>query len=213
MAKNRKQVVDALDKMLAGLGDPTSVEPETLEEDLTAPVSLAELTEVDEAEQTDDELIASLTAKPEPVKSKQAAQVVTSVPPPTPVVDNTGIMLDVLKRTIAEHDTVGDQILGKWKADNEQLQTVINIFLEQVRDGDRAPAREVVEGLVQLLGTKAKTSMTAVKYLESKTKLLAAMKGNINIINSNSNSNDTIVGTNAELTDLLSGPIESDLDG
>ena len=112
---------------------------------------------------------------------------------------------DMLQQVKREFDNVGKKILDNYEADRDQQEGVIQTLLGMMGSGDNPP-RVVVEGLVQLLGTKASTSMTAVKLLEVKTKLLAALKGGLTINNTNV---ATAIGTDAELTEFLSSTPES----
>lgn len=119
-----------------------------------------------------------------------------------------GVMASMLDKIKGEFETISADVLGQWKADRDQIQQVIDLFIESVGDDPNTAARPIVEGLVELLNTKVNSSMTAIKLLEVKTKLLMAIKSTSSVVINNQNA--VAGGQNSELTDLLSGPEESD---
>lgn len=154
-------------------------------------------------------LVSEPAVKPSPSPSSSSpVQVVTRSAAQTDDDPSVAIMT-MLTKIRDEFETISDRVLGEWEGDRAQIQGVINTFLVAVGTNPNGASRPVVEGLVKLLETKVNSGMMAVKLLEVKTKLLMALRGGGVTIN---NQNISASGQNAELTDILSGPVESDLD-
>lgn len=112
---------------------------------------------------------------------------------------------NILKKILKDFETVGAEILGKWREDRDQIQNVIDLLLPIVR-GNNDVARVHWEVLGQLLDTKASTSLTAVKLLDAKTRLLATTK--IQILNQNGEQS-----ASSELDRVLAQPVDDDFNG
>lgn len=132
---------------------------------------------------------------------KQATQVIiqaqTDLPDKKDEIEEQRISI------LKDFDIVGAEILGTWRDDRRQTQEVIDILLGLLSSGTLGATG--LESLVQALAVKANTSLTAVKLLDSKTRLLQAAKNQILVQNN-------IGGSNEELTALLNQPVEKDLD-
>ena len=104
---------------------------------------------------------------------------------------------DIIPDAVDEFSEITKKILATCEADRDQVQEVIDIFLTPLRDGQDVP-RVYIEGLVQCLQTKSTISLTAVRLLDAKTRLLQAMKAGTILINNNS-----VGGDGSELVSIL----------
>lgn len=192
------------------------------------PALLHDLEEGEDAPPPGADLLAPETAEPEfvtvPVAPKrqkkisQGGQIVKSeialraggfpgVPDVAPVDPNL-MIVEILQKMQKEFDNISGEILGTWRSDRDQIQEVIDIYLNVVRGGGDLP-RVYVEMLVKALEVKSNTSITAVKLLDAKTRLLQALKGGTSVMIQNNNA---VVG-DGDLTKLLSEPMSGDFVG
>jgi len=105
-----------------------------------------------------------------------------------------------LREVVANHNRDYDQIRSQLKADRAKTDGVINILLAKVQD-DEAKSAEV-QALVQALDILAKTNDSAVKLLDSKSRLVTSTKSSVQtMIQQNFNG-----GNSEELEDLLGQP-------
>ena len=100
-------------------------------------------------------------APPDPVSA--AEQPPTSVP--------AGVKIDVI---LSKFDGIRDKLLANLDDDRHKIQYYIDLFTQNVQ-GD-SPKSVMVEGLVNLLSTKAAASANSIKILDSMAKMLAAAK-------------------------------------
>jgi len=105
-----------------------------------------------------------------------------------------------LREVVANHNRDYDQIRSQLKADRAKTDGVINILLAKVQE-DEAKSAEV-QALVQALDILAKTNDSAVKLLDSKSRLVTSTKSSVQtMIQQNFNG-----GNSEELEDLLGQP-------
>lgn len=126
-------------------------------------------------------------------------------------------LMNVAAQVKKDSDMISGEILSTWRDDRAQIQKVIETLLPHLEAATHingegnpvaGPPRVYVEALVQLLDTKASTGLTAVKLLDARTRLLAAMKPHIVVNNNNNNSGP---GLDADLVKILkeSGPTDA----
>ena len=118
-----------------------------------------------------------------------------------------------LLNSIAEdYNDVGQEIIDSWRKNNTEIQAVIDHLKDALLDGSVVSAQTgaipgvYLEQLVKAMDVKSNMSMTVVKVLEAKTKLLAASKsgsGTRNSVNVN-------ITTPSELDSILSQPVDDD---
>lgn len=168
-------------------------------------------------EEVDEEAGGELVTSPAPplprlpkerAQLDVAPQVVARTAGPQSATDPSALITAMLQRTQAEFDSLSANVLEKWEGDRAQLENVIQSFISAMGDDPNNAARPIVEGLVSLLETKVNSGMVAVKLMDTKIKLLAALKGGAGVI---INQNIAAGGTNSELTELLSNPPDDDL--
>ena len=105
-----------------------------------------------------------------------------------------------IKKFVAEHTRDYDSVRDNLRADRAKTDGVIQLLLQRVQDED-ASATEC-ESLVKALEILAKTNDSAVKLLDSRSRLIASTKSTIQaLIQQNFGTGDS-----AELQNLLDQP-------
>ena len=175
--------------------------------DLVPEMSLVEMAEADESPPID------LVPPPKLPKEQKSisvdAQVVTRSNVQQTANDPAAVVMALLDKSRIEQEALSKNILQKWEGDREQLESTIQSFITAMGNDPNTAARPVVEGLVALLETKINSTAIAVKLFEANSKLMAALKGSAGVVINNQNI--AAGGNNAELTELLSSPVEDDM--
>lgn len=140
----------------------------------------------------------------------RAAVAVAAPPAPGSADDPNTLIIDTLLQMRKEFDGISGEILGTWRQDRDQTQEAIDILMNIVRAGVGAE-RVHYEMLVKALEVKANTSITAVKLLDAKTRLLQALKGGTSVLINNTNT-AAANASEGELTRLLSEPMRDDFE-
>jgi hypothetical protein len=136
---------------------------------------------------------------------------------PVPLSERTDLTVDaqdtvlqnLIQSAVKDFDEVGKEVLNKWREDRAEVQVVIDhlrdaVINRAVQNATGAVPSVYVESLVNALEVKGNMSLTAVKALEAKTRLLAAMRGGVNILNQQN------VTPSGELERVLAGPVDDD---
>jgi len=105
---------------------------------------------------------------------------------------------NILSKYLDKMDIVTNEVLVSCKADRQEAQQIIDLFLSKINAATAAPpSRMYVDGLVKAIEVKSNINMTAVKIMDTNAKMIAATKAGI-VIN-----NNTQVNHSNELTDIL----------
>ncbi len=116
----------------------------------------------------------------------------------------------LLRKTIEDTDTITSEILNSWRHDRSQQQDVIDMLMNALtntaEDGVNRQftgegPRVLVEALIKTLDIKSSSASVGLKLIDSKTKLLSAIRGRTLINNTTNTIND---GVNVELQQALS---------
>lgn len=202
-------------------GDPDSLLPDEVpallhgEDDQVDGPATGDATEVETVQRTVEDPTAPSGFITVPVKTRikkisQGGQVIRAAIPvagAVPENDPNSQILEILTQMRKDFENVSGEILGTWREDRTQIQEVIDIYLNVVRAGGDIP-RVYIESLVKALEVKANTSITAVKLLDAKTRLLQALKGGTSVMITNNNNNANVA--EGELTKLLTEPLADD---
>ncbi len=179
--------------------------------DLVPEMSIAEMAEADESPPSGPEF--ELSPPPKSQKESKPTPVDTQVVTRSVVQqagDPAAAVMALIERSRVENDALSKNILNKWEGDREQLESTIQSFITAMGNDPNTAARPVVEGLVSLLETKINSTAIAVKLFEANNKMMAALKGTAGVVINNQNI--ATGGNNVELTELLSSPVEDDMD-
>lgn len=139
-----------------------------------------------------------------------AVSVAKTTPEPAPQQDDLGLANEI-KKTFQDFDVVGKELLDNYRSDRKELQATIDHLGGLVTGGTVVSERSgqipgaIIEGWVKAQEVKANLAGIAMKLLDSKTRLLAAMKASQNI------QNTVHLHGSQELTEALSNPVQQDL--
>jgi hypothetical protein len=104
-------------------------------------------------------------------------------------------------------DDVTTEVLCGHRADRQEAQDVITMLRAQVdmhHNVNKQAPNVYVENLVKAIEVKAGISHNAIKVLEARAKMLAALRNKGTVINNNNNNAANAANSvNAELTQLL----------
>ena len=107
-------------------------------------------------------------------------------------------------------DIVTEEVLTACKQDRAEIQEVVNLMFDEIRedrDAGRIPSRGYTDNLTKLLETKANVNMMAVKIMEVNAKMLAATKAGSLTVN---NNNLNIATGDDYLKDILANPMDDE---
>jgi len=170
-----------------------------------------------------DEILAQLgTAKigeATPNHTVAPVQVVAAAVPLADRVDlaaadaQDSMLQRLLQSALKDFDEVGKEVLDKWRVDRHEVQEVIDhlkdaVINRAVQNAAGSVPGVYIESLVKALEVKGNMSLTAVKAMDAKTRLLAALRGGVNILNQQNN-----VTPSGELERVLAGPVDDDFAG
>lgn len=230
---------DAFDKLLDSMDDGPGLEPDDIE-DLSAPsgpdcgpedledgpeagIAVGSVAADDADDGLDGEIVDALNRQPElltvpspavpkpAAMPKQIGQVVRRAALQANTEQAESGIAAMLAEIKNDFSVISSDILSRFSADQAQMQGVITALIGAMGQNPNNAERAVIETLGKLLEAKVTGNMTIIKLLEVKTKLLAAMKGAVGVTINNQN-NAAVIGNNAELTELLSRPIEDDFE-
>jgi hypothetical protein len=157
----------------------------------------------------------------EPKKGKKDKQVAPSPPAAVVAVAATVVSTDGGEkpaidpaRLMADFDKQADDILKKVAEDRGRARSIMVMCEEAIRP-EGGPAnheapRIFLEAMVKALEVGANANQTAVKVLDSRSKLVIALKGQIGVNINNNNSAAAGAGVDPELTRLLEKPTMED---
>lgn len=117
--------------------------------------------------------------------------------------------IDIIKYH-AKLDIVTEEVLIACKQDRAEIQEVVNLMFDEIRedrDAGRIPSRGYTDNLTKLLETKANVNMMAVKIMEVNAKMLAATKAGSLTVN---NNNLNIATGDDYLKDILANPMDDE---
>ena len=108
------------------------------------------------------------------------------------------VKVNVYDKYLDKMDAVTNEVLVSCKADRQEAQQIIDLFLSKIHAATVAPpSRMYVDGLVKAIEVKSNINMAAVKIMDTNAKMIAATKAGI-VIN-----NNTQVNHSRELADIL----------
>lgn len=117
---------------------------------------------------------------------------------------NDGPKQDPIKMLVEiknQFDQVADVITNSYQGDRHQAQTLIDLLMPPVTDGNiNDVSRGHLDNLVRLVEVKANMTITMVRMLDARTRLLQAVKGGTSLIINNSNG----ASSDEELAKILS---------
>lgn len=118
-----------------------------------------------------------------------------------------------LNKFVERYEVISKEILDCCRADRQEAQDAANLCRSQIDDilkttnNPREVPRIYVESLVKAIEVKANINTNAVKIIDSGAKLIASIKSQININNTNNN-----LSVDKELSALLATPLDSEMD-
>lgn len=113
----------------------------------------------------------------------------------------------LVDKTIAQFDAIGDEVVKNTKADREKITELIDDMQSHALGEGANISGVALEALVNAHNTRATMTLTLVKLLDSRSKLVAALKAQTSITNNVLNAND---GT---LENILAQPVDDDFAG
>lgn len=114
-----------------------------------------------------------------------------------------GLVVDI-PRVVADFEGDSAEILDCWRRDRAEASEIIEMCRTQIVAAGNAVQRVYVEAMVQALQVKADANQTAVRVLDARSKLLAALKTQLRPKETGA------TGLNSELTKLLDSPDQTD---
>lgn len=153
----------------------------------------------DETDEPSDNLNIPEASEP---RSITESQVVLKAEPQGPPVD--------VVKYHHKLDIVTEEVLTACKQDRAEIQEVVNLMFDEIRedrDAGRIPSRGYTDNLTKLLETKANVNMMAVKIMEVNAKMLAATKAGSLTVN---NNNLNIATGDDYLKEILANPMDDE---
>jgi hypothetical protein len=89
------------------------------------------------------------------------------------------VSLDLTKIMNAHESDYGEA-MKNLRCDRTKIDSVVNILMERVDNGGAKCAAAEIEGLVRACDSLANTNMCVVRLMDSRSKMVVALKGHIN---------------------------------